>query len=337
MEIKIKSKIRDYQVIINNNLLLEAKNHLNLNRKVLIVSDDQIPTNYIEALKIQCLESFIYLIPSGETSKNITNYQNIIAFLMENHFSRKDCIVALGGGVVGDLSGFVSATYMRGLDFYNIPTTLLAQVDSSIGGKTAIDYLGYKNIIGAFNPPLKVLIDPLTLNTLDERQLHAGLVESLKMALTFDADLFTLIENSYDLRKDLPNIIYKSLLIKKYVVEQDEKESNLRKVLNFGHTIGHAIESYYQMKLLHGECVGLGMLYMVSPLIKKRLEAILLKYHLPIKVDLDIQKITNLITLDKKSNNEHIDIIIVRKIGQYEIKTIAINEIKKYLKGEVEL
>ena len=298
------------------------------------MTDDGIPLNYINVIKNQCLHPFVYTIKQGEKSKNLTNYQNIISFMIENHFSRKDVVVAIGGGVVGDLSGFVSATYMRGIDFYNIPTTLLSQVDSSIGGKTAIDFDNYKNIVGAFYPPKVVLIDPITLNTLSKRQLHAGLVESIKMALTFDESLYELIENSDDLLNDIQEIIYKSLLIKKDVVEKDEKENDLRKVLNFGHTIGHAIESYYDMKLLHGECVGLGMLYMLDDGLKNRVKNLLKKYDLPVSVEIDDSKIIDLISHDKKASSENVDLIIVNKIGTYKIIKTKLSDLDNYLKKE---
>ena len=153
--------------------------------------------------------------------------------MIEKQFTRTDCIVALGGGVVGDLAGFVASTFNRGIDFYNIPTTLLSQVDSSIGGKTAIDFNGYKNIVGAFYPPKCVLIDPLTLKTLDKRQLKSGLVEIIKMAVSLDKELFDYIYNEDDVFGNISYIIEKSLLIKKDIIEKDEYESNIRKVLNF--------------------------------------------------------------------------------------------------------
>ena len=184
-----------------------------------------------------------------------------------------DAIIALGGGVVGDLSGFIASTYMRGIKFYNIPTTILSQVDYSIGGKTAIDFDHIKNIIGTFYQPHMVLIDPNTLNTLSPRQFNAGLVEAIKMACCFSKDLFNLIKTC-SLEEHIEEIIYKSLEIKKYVVTKDVLESSLRKVLNFGHTIGHGIESYYEGKLLHGECVSLGMLYFSSDSVKEELKTI---------------------------------------------------------------
>ena len=203
MIINVKTSTNNYDVIILKDSLKDAHKYMNLNKKVLIITDSGVPLKYVDTLKRQCLNPFVYTILQGESSKNINNYQKIIEFMIENNFTRKDVVLALGGGVVGDLSGFVAATFMRGITFYNIPTTLLSQVDSSIGGKTAIDFDNIKNIIGAFYPPSCVLIDPLTLNTLSKKHLHNGLVEAIKMSLTFNEKLFDFILNSKDLLKDM--------------------------------------------------------------------------------------------------------------------------------------
>lgn len=331
MNIKVNIKDYSYDIMIERGILNHTDKYLNLNRKVLILTDDGIPLEYVNVVKEKALEPFVYTVKSGEASKCFKNFENIITYLVENGFTRTDCLVAIGGGVVGDLGGFVASCYMRGIAFYNIPTTLLAQVDSSIGGKTAIDYLGYKNIVGSFYQPQKVIIDPDTLKTLDSRLLHAGLVEAIKMALTFDEDLFNLILNSKNLNNDLEEIIIRALQIKKYVVENDEKELNLRKVLNFGHTIGHAIESYFNGIYYHGECVGLGMLYMVNPIIRPTLKFLLEKYDLPTSVNIDHNKLLKYLQHDKKLSGHKLTIIYVEKIGSYEMRQIDIEEILSYL------
>ena len=267
MVINVKTSMSSYDIVIENNAINNINKYLNLSNKVLIVTDDGIPEIYIKTVKNQIKNCYVYTIKQGEASKSFENYQAILTYMVDNDFTRSDTVIALGGGVVGDLSGFVSSTYMRGIKFVNIPTTLLSQVDSSIGGKTAIDLNNVKNIVGSFYQPSLVIIDPNTLKTLDERQLHSGLVEAIKMSITNNKDLFKLIKNSTDLNKDLSEIIYQAILIKKEIVEKDEKESNLRRVLNFGHTIGHAIESYYKGSYLHGECVGLGMLLSIYDLL----------------------------------------------------------------------
>lgn len=332
MILNVLMKDKSYDVIIEKGVLTQASQHLDLNRKVLVVTDDGVPSIYIETVLSQCEKGFVYTIKQGEGSKNLKNYENIIDYMIEKGFVRTDCIIAIGGGVVGDLAGFVSATYMRGICFYNIPTTLLSQVDSSIGGKTAIDKGGIKNIVGAFYPPQKVLIDPLVLKTLDKRQLHAGLVEAYKMGLTSDRSLVDLIDNSCSLENDIEEIIIKSLNVKKNVVEEDPNEKHLRKILNYGHTVGHAIESSGKFdSYLHGECVGIGMTYFSSEEVKEKINKFLDKYGLPKKVDISKDELYQYVCLDKKRNKEYLSIIFVSEVGKYEIKNIFTEEIKNYL------
>lgn len=321
-----------YDVVIQKGILSDASKYLDLNRKALIVTDSGIPKEYIEVVKKQIKDPFVYVIEQGESSKSFDNFSKILDYLITNSFSRTDCIVALGGGVCGDLAGFVAATYMRGITFYNIPTTLLAQVDSSIGGKTAIDKLGYKNVVGAFYPPSKVLIDSNVLKTLDKRQFNSGLVEAIKMGVTNDESLFNLIKDSEDIYNDIDLVIEKALLVKKDVVEKDPKEKHLRKVLNFGHTIGHAIESCGKFnELLHGECVGLGMLYVTNGKVKLEIEKVLKKYNLPISCEITSDELYKYILLDKKRSSEFITIVNVNKLGEFEINKILLEDVKKYL------
>ena len=320
-----------YDIVIERGALANAKDYLDLDRKVLVVTDDGVPKEYAETIASQCKEPVPVTIPQGEGSKIFENYRMLLSKMLEASFTRKDCVVAVGGGVVGDLSGFTAACYMRGIDFYNVPTTLLSQVDSSIGGKTAIDLDGVKNIVGAFYQPKKVLIDPDTLNTLDQRQLSAGLAEAVKMSLTSDAELFERIKNSNDLSADLEEIIKGSLLIKKSVVEQDPKEQGLRKILNFGHTIGHGIEAFYDGKYLHGECVAMGMLPMCSEDVRKELQPVFEKYHLPVSCDAGREELLPFILHDKKMNQSTISVIFVPSIGQYEIREITSEELEQYI------
>jgi len=334
MKLTVTYNNLEYDVVIEKNSLDKVSEYLDLNRKVLVVTDSLVPTIYAKKVLEQAKTGYIYIVESGEKSKNFENYTKILNFLIQNEFSRSDCIIAVGGGVVGDLTGFVASTYMRGIDFYNIPTTLLAQVDSSIGGKTAIDYNGVKNIVGAFYPPKKVIIDPNTLITLDERQLHSGLVEAIKMALTSNYELFELIEKSNDLNEDLETIIKEALKIKKDVVEIDPKEQGIRKILNFGHTIGHAIESSGKFNdLLHGEAVGIGMLYFSSSNVKNRLLKVLKKYNLPTSVNIDDKELIKFINLDKKRTGDLITIVKVTEPGSYILDKINIESMKEYLKG----
>lgn len=318
-----------YQIVIERGALEKIGSYLDLNRKVLILTDSGVPKKYSEIVLSHCKDGYIYVIEQGEKSKCFENYRDILAFMVEKGFTRTDCVVCVGGGVCGDLGGFVASSYMRGIDFYNVPTTLLSQVDSSIGGKVAIDFQGVKNIVGAFYQPKKVVIDPDTLKTLDKRQVNAGLCEAIKMACTCDKELFEMIENSVDLERDIDKIIARSLEIKRYVVEKDPKEKDLRKVLNFGHTIGHAIESYGEY--LHGECVSMGMLKMCNPKTKARLQGVLEKYDLPTEITYDTSKLVDFIKRDKKAKGDYITIVYVETVGSVELRDILIDDIKNYI------
>ena len=334
MKLTIKCKTYSYDVIIQRNIINNVSEYLSLQRKVLILTDDGVPSEYVLKISSQCLNPIIVTVKQGEQSKNIDNYQLVMKTLIEHGFTRTDCLVSIGGGVVGDLGGFISSTYMRGIDFYNIPTTLLSQVDSSIGGKTAIDYNGIKNIIGSFYTPKCVLIDPNTLKTLDKRQLHAGLVEAIKMACTCSSSLFEIISKSKNLENDIDEIIFQSLQIKQKIVEEDLEEKGLRRVLNFGHTLGHIIESASNYNLLHGECVGIGMLSFSSDKARKQIKKLLKKYNLPTSYDLSLKDIEDYLIHDKKKTGDYIWIVSVENIGSYELKKIKIDELYNKLKEE---
>ncbi|MBQ7761732.1 MAG: 3-dehydroquinate synthase [Clostridia bacterium] len=333
MVLHVNTSEAGYDIILERGSLERVSEYFNLNRKVLIITDSGVPMEYALTVQRQCKEAYIHVLDAGEQSKSIDNYIKALQVLVDMGMTRTDCVVAVGGGVVGDFSGFVASTYMRGIDFYNIPTTFLSQVDSSIGGKVAIDFMGVKNIVGAFYQPKGVLIDSNTLKTLDKRQLHAGLCESIKMSATSNKELFELIENSTSIDNDLDEIIEKSLIIKRDVVEKDPKEKGLRRVLNFGHTIGHGIESKYGLKgYLHGECVGMGMLPMCESSVKQRIKALLNKYQIPTDIDLANEDIMDYIKKDKKASGNQITIVYVEKIGTFELKKIEIEEIQKYIK-----
>ena len=334
MKLTINCKTYSYDVIIQRNIINNVSEYLSLQRKVLILTDDGVPSEYVLKISSQCLNPIIVTVKQGEQSKNIDNYQLVMNTLIENGFTRTDCLVSIGGGVVGDLGGFISSTYMRGIDFYNIPTTLLSQVDSSIGGKTAIDYNGIKNIIGSFYTPKCVLIDPNTLKTLDKRQLHAGLVEAIKMACTCSSSLFEIISKSKNLENDIDEIIFQSLQIKQKIVEEDLEEKGLRRVLNFGHTLGHIIESASNYNLLHGECVGIGMLSFSSDKARKQIKKLLKKYNLPTSYDLSLKDIEDYLIHDKKKTGDYIWIVSVENIGSYDLKKIKIDELYNKLKEE---
>ena len=320
-----------YDIIVERGVLEKANQHLNLNRRVLIVTDTGVPAAYAQALASLCKESVICTVETGEASKSLEVFGQLLQTMLDHDFSRKDCVAAVGGGVVGDLSGFAASAYMRGIDFYNIPTTLLSQIDSSIGGKTAINFGGVKNVVGAFYQPKKVLIDPDLLKTLPPRQVANGLAEAIKMSLTSDKELFELFENQ-DIESNLDEIIIRSLNIKKAVVEQDEKESGLRKILNFGHTVGHGIESSGK-GLYHGECVALGMIPMCGEAIRKRVIAVLEKCSLYNHIDFDWDQITKAAFHDKKADGDTVTVILVPRIGTFEMKTMKCMDVMELAKS----
>ena len=316
-----------YDIVVERGVLAKANQHLNLNRRALIVTDTGVPVSYSKTIAEQCKESMIYTVAEGESSKSLVVFGQLLQTMLDHGFSRKDCVIAVGGGVVGDLSGFVASAYMRGIDFYNIPTTLLSQIDSSIGGKTAINFGGVKNIVGAFYQPKKVLIGPDLLKTLPSRQIANGLAEAIKMSLTSDKELFELFENKA-IEANLDEIIIRSLQIKKAVVEQDEKEAGLRKILNFGHTIGHGIESSEGMsELYHGECVALGMLPMCGEEIRPRVSAVLKKCNLYRELEYDWDKITDAAFHDKKADGDQVTVTLVNEAGKFELKTMGCLEV----------
>jgi len=314
-----------YDIVAERGILEKAGEHLNLNRRVLVVTDSGVPEKYAKTLAAQCKEPFICTVDEGEGSKSLETFGKLLQCMLEHGFSRKDCVVAVGGGVVGDLSGFAASAYMRGIDFYNIPTTLLSQIDSSIGGKTAVNLGGVKNIVGAFYQPKKVLVDPELLRTLPERQISNGLAEAVKMALTSDRELFELFEKG-NIKEDMDEIIIRSLNIKKNVVEQDEKEAGLRKILNFGHTVGHGIESS-MTGLYHGECVALGIIPMCSPGVRDRVAAVLEKCGLWRTLNYDWDKIAEAAFHDKKADGDTVTVTTVSEIGSFEMKTLPCIEV----------
>ena len=325
-----------YDITVERGALANAARYLNLNRRVLIVTDSGVPANYAQTVADQCKEAFICTLDRGESTKSLENFGKLLQAMLDNGFSRKDCVVAVGGGVVGDLSGFTASAYMRGVDFYNIPTTLLSQRDSSIGGKTAINLGGVKNTVGSFYQPKGVLIDPDLLKTLPSRQIANGLAEAIKMALTSDKVLFDIFE-SKDIESNIDEIIIRSLAVKKDVVTQDEKESGIRKILNFGHTVGHGIESACDGELYHGECVALGMLPMCGEQVRPRVIEVLKKCDLYLSPEYDWEKIAEAAMHDKKADGDTVTVTTVNTVGEFEMKTVSglevIKTAKKVLEG----
>lgn len=316
-------------------------------KKLCIITDSKVNGLYAdevcEALKDKCKKILVFSFPDGEKSKNLDTIQNIYKFLIENKYDRKDMLLALGGGVTGDMAGFVAATYLRGIDFVQIPTTLLAQVDSSIGGKTGVDCDQYKNMVGAFYMPKLVYMNLSTLKTLDDRQYYSGMAEVMKHGLIKNANFYEwIIDNMYEIHdrdlETLEEMVLKSNTCKKIVVEKDPTEKGERAILNFGHTIGHAIEKAKNFELLHGECVALGCVAAAyiswkRDLISKdeyyEIRDMFVPFNLPISIEnIDPEEIFALTSSDKKMEGEHLKFILLKSVGKAMIdKTITKEEI----------
>lgn len=328
MQIRVETPQTGYDITVGRGLLARAGDYMKLDRKVLLVTDTGVPAVYAQTVAACCRTPVTVTVPQGEDSKCLQNFELLCRTMLQHGFTRTDCVVAVGGGVVGDLAGFAAAGFMRGIDFYNIPTTVLAQVDSSVGGKVAIDMDGIKNCVGAFHQPKAVLIDPDVLHTLPARQIAAGLAEAVKMAVNFDAELLALLEESDPLER-IDEIIAASLKIKAAVVRADEKEAGLRRVLNFGHTVGHGIETAAAGALYHGECVALGMLPMCGAALRPRLEALLRKLGLPTACSVDAEAVWQAMAHDKKLSGDTITAVYADTPGSYELRAVPIAALRE--------
>lgn len=334
MKMEVKLAHKSYDIVIERGILQHVNDYINLNRNVMIISDDGVPQVYIDMIKKQGNKMFTHIVKQGEDSKSLHVFEEICTHLLELNFSRKDLIIALGGGVIGDLAGFVASTYMRGIPFVNIPTTSLSQIDSSIGGKVAVNLEHKKNILGSFYHPDIVLIDFETLTSLPHRHYINGLVEALKAGLIYDPTLYELFEKD-NIDQNLEDIIIRSLEVKKEVVQFDEKEQHLRKILNFGHTIGHGLESAYGLHyLLHGEAVALGMLYFIEDdHLMKRTQKIYDKLGLRKEITFDYDEVMSYMVNDKKSKGDTISVVVVKELGHAEIEDITFDKLLWILKG----
>ena len=334
MKLTMKLNRSGYDIILKRGCLRNLHQFTNVqNRKVFVLTDSGVPAQYAQTVAAQCPDSTVYTVPQGEGSKSLKVYGQVLQAMLEFGMTRKDLLVAVGGGVVGDLGGFCAATFMRGIEFAQCPTTTLSQVDSSIGGKTAVDLGETKNIVGAFWQPCVVLIDPDTLDTLPRRQYVNGLAEALKAGIIADPELFVLFEKGH-VEDNIEEIIYRSLQVKKRVVEQDERENGMRACLNFGHTIGHGIEAVKGIRgrrtngLYHGECVALGMLPMIEDKqLVKRTRAVMRTLGLPVRTGVDKHKVLGYMQHDKKSRGDSITVIRVPGLGCWRADKIAVSEL----------
>ena len=316
-------------------------------KKLCVITDSKVDELYgeevLRLLDGKCAKAVKYVFPQGEASKTLDTVRDIYRFLIAEGFDRKDMLLALGGGVTGDITGYAAATYLRGIDYVQIPTTLLAQADSSIGGKTGVDFDGYKNMVGAFKMPRLVYMNLAALQTLEDRQYFAGFAEVMKHGLIKDAPFYEwLIENMYEIcERDLTvlqEMMIRSCNVKRMVVEKDPTEQGDRALLNFGHTIGHAIEKAKGFELYHGECVALGAVAAAYISWKRELLSMeeyyeirdmFVPFYLPISADgLDVQEILRLTKSDKKMESGQIKFVLLKKIGKAVIdRTVTDEEI----------
>lgn len=348
-KLSVNLKERSYSIYIGYNILGDMlQNLIREYSSYLIISHQFLVDLYKEELKTLNLEKNTIYVPEGERSKSFKEVIRISRELVRKGADRKSVLIAFGGGVIGDLTGFVASIYMRGIDFIQVPTTLLSQVDSSIGGKTGINIPEGKNLIGSFYHPVDVVVDVKTLKTLPDREYKSGIAEIIKYGMIMDHNFFEYLEDNYKgiLRRD-PNIliyiIKRSLECKKNVVEADEKENNLRMILNFGHTFGHAIEAKGRYKrFLHGEAVSIGMV-MASKLafkiglcdfsVVERLVNLLRKFDLPLKNPYRIEDLIEFIKKDKKSFKNKFRFILPIKIGEVKIvDNLDLDEVVTLLK-----
>ena len=334
-----------------SNLAQVMKEEGLVDRKICIVTDSNVGPLYEESVR-QVLSEVssdisVFTFEAGEKNKNLNTVSALYQVLIKNGLDRKSLLVALGGGVVGDLTGYTAATYLRGIEFIQIPTTLLSQADSSIGGKTGVDFDGYKNMVGAFYMPRLVYMNMETLQSLSDRQFYSGFAEVMKSALIKDGNFYEwLIDRMYEIcERDvetLAEMVERSCMIKKLVVEKDPLEKGDRALLNFGHTIGHAIEKYMNFTMTHGECVALGCVAAAFISWKKNwlsmeeyyeIRDMFVPFYLPISIDnLDIEEVLQLTKSDKKAENGYIKFILLRKVGKALIdKTVTDDEIREAL------
>lgn len=327
----------------HSNILFNLPSEIKHEGSVLLISDEIVAALYLQDIlhRIKAPQVFSYILPSGEGSKSAKELFSLLEYAISCKLDRKSLMIALGGGVVSDIVGLASGLYMRGIEFYSIPTTLLAQVDASVGGKCAINSPQGKNLIGLFHQPSKVFISPSFLSTLSQREFNSGLAEVIKMAICFDSSLFYSLFSPHFLKKNLEEVIFQSISLKAYIVREDERESNLRASLNYGHTFGHIIEQEGDYKrYLHGEAVSMGMV-MANTLASlfngfsqsQDIIDLLSLYHLPTHYKIpNISKFFNALFLDKKTQNQQIKFILPKEIGSFEFAYPQKEEIMATLK-----
>lgn len=342
--LKVKTDSGEYEVLIRKGASSDIGKKLKQiarGNKTAIITDDVVMPLYSDSIIGELsgcgFETCVYVLPHGEASKNGREYLKILEFLAESGLDRRDTVVALGGGVVGDIAGFAAATYLRGIDCVQIPTTLLSMTDSSVGGKTAIDLKAGKNLAGAFKQPKFVAIDTDFLETLPEAEIKNGLGELIKYAVIDGGEILTMLEDGFG--KNVQKIVEAAVDIKRRVVEADEKESGLRRILNFGHTPAHAAEKLSGYTLPHGVAVAAGVNLMLRASVRKadcpardaqRIEKLCVKYGLPVAFEYTAKRLAEASAGDKKTEGEYINLVLADKIGSVFTTKVAQSELEEY-------
>lgn len=357
MIVNVTLPSKNYDILIDRHCLRECgewlENLWTIDKKVAIITDENVAAIYLDSvvntLERQGFKVITNIVKAGEPSKSMANAEAILTWLAGEKMTRSDGIVALGGGVVGDLSGFVASIYMRGISFVQIPTSLLAQVDSSVGGKTAVNSVGVKNLIGTFYQPDGVLIDPETLKTLPRNRISEGLAEIVKTAAILDKHLWlTLVDikSIDDFLAQPIEIIGRCCQLKAMVVESDEKESGRRVILNFGHTIAHGLEAVIASEnMTHGQAVAIGMYQLscmlvddknIPPLFIQSLKNMLEKFELQTQMPvINFEAFMHALNSDKKNRGEEIKLVYVNEIGQGKVYTEAFATFENHLRKEL--
>lgn len=332
---------RNYDVVIGNGLIGNLGEHLlSVQKKlckVAIISDSNVYPLYGDLAKNSLADAGFevvhYVFPAGEESKNAATYINILNFLAENHLTRSDAVLALGGGVTGDMTGFAAATYLRGIAYIQVPTTLLAMVDSSVGGKTAIDLPTGKNLVGAFCQPRLVLCDLDALNTLPDGVFCDGCAEVIKYGVLYDAKLFSHLE-AKGLQFDREAVVSRCVELKRNVVAEDEFDTGARQKLNLGHTIGHSIEAQSNFTVTHGQAVAMGMAIVAKSgckAIYPVLTAVLERFNLPITTEFSADLLYNSALSDKKRSGGTVNLIVPNAIGDCSIVPTPVDKLKSFI------
>lgn len=307
--------------------------------RIAVISDDKVFSLYgkkvTESLEKSGFDVVSYTFKNGEQSKNLDTYGKILEFLAASRLSRTDMVAALGGGVVGDMAGFCAATYLRGIKYVQIPTTILAACDSSVGGKCAVDLSCGKNLAGAFHQPALVICDTNCFKTLDQRQVSCGFAEIIKYGVICDKELFESLSGDIDIEA----VLTKCVSIKRDIVQRDEKESGDRKLLNLGHTLGHAVEKHSGFSLTHGEAVAIGMVMIakiaenegIADGVSEKLLPLLEKHSLPSEYDITAKELYEISAGDKKVDGQSITLVLPAEIGECILKKISLDEFYKIL------